>query len=136
MPLPCQSTPGLKSCYRRYPVSNTHRVINREHGYVSVQAATSEGGGAALDQVIGLTVAAGVVIAALLWVGYLHRAQKITWLTRLADVFARRFKRPSWVALPVAVFITMIIVALFGFIWDVSLHIGKGRDPGPLANPA
>jgi hypothetical protein len=25
---------------------------------------------------------------------------------------------------------------LFGFIWDVSLHIGKGRDPGPLANPA
>ncbi|CQD02511.1 hypothetical protein BN970_00165 [Mycolicibacterium conceptionense] len=25
---------------------------------------------------------------------------------------------------------------LFGFIWDVSLHIGKGRDAGPLANPA
>ena len=29
-----------------------------------------------------------------------------------------------------------LICALFGFIWDVSLHIGKGRDPGPLANPA
>ena len=29
-----------------------------------------------------------------------------------------------------------IICALFGFIWDVSLHIGKGRDSGPLANPA
>ena len=25
---------------------------------------------------------------------------------------------------------------MFGFIWDVSLHIGKGRDSGPLANPA
>jgi hypothetical protein len=33
-------------------------------------------------------------------------------------------------------FITTIISALFGFIWDVSLHIGNGRDPGPLANPA
>ncbi|MCW2517466.1 MAG: hypothetical protein JWR46_85, partial [Mycobacterium sp.] len=43
---------------------------------------------------------------------------------------------PAWVALPIALFITTIITALFGFIWDVSLHIGKGRDPGPLANPA
>jgi hypothetical protein len=40
------------------------------------------------------------------------------------------------VALPIALFIATIISALFGFIWDVSLHIGKGRDPGPLANPA
>ena len=39
-------------------------------------------------------------------------------------------------ALPLALFIATIICALFGFIWDVSLHIGKGRDPGPLANPA
>jgi len=33
-------------------------------------------------------------------------------------------------------FTTSIICALFGFIWDVSRHIGNGRDPGPLANPA
>ena len=103
---------------------------------MSILAATSEGGGAALDQVIGLSVAAAVVMAALLWIGYQHRTRKITWLNRLAEAFARRFKRPVWVALPVGMFITTIIVALFGFIWDVSLHIGKGRDPGPLANPA
>ena len=36
----------------------------------------------------------------------------------------------------VALFIATLICALFGFIWDVSLHIGNGRDPGPLANPA
>ncbi|EUA41481.1 hypothetical protein I552_0010 [Mycobacterium xenopi 3993] len=36
----------------------------------------------------------------------------------------------------VLVFTTSIICALFGFIWDVSWHIGNGRDPGPLANPA
>ena len=35
-----------------------------------------------------------------------------------------------------SLFIATLICALFGFIWDVSLHIGKGRDPGPLANPA
>jgi hypothetical protein len=44
--------------------------------------------------------------------------------------------RPPWVALPTLLFTSTIICAMFGFIWDVSLHIGKGRDSGPLANPA
>jgi hypothetical protein len=48
----------------------------------------------------------------------------------------RKFKRPPWVALQVFLFTLTLICALFGFIWDVSLHIGKGRDAGPLANPA
>jgi hypothetical protein len=103
---------------------------------VSVVAQGNEGGGAALDQVIGMSVVAFVVTAALLWIGYLHRQRRITWLNNLAEWAGRRFKRPPWVALPVALFITTIVCALFGFIWDVSLHIGKGRDPGPLANPA
>ena len=96
----------------------------------------TEGGGAALDQVIGMSVAAAIVSAGLLWIGYLHRTRKITWLHDLGEWAGRKFHRPSWVALPIALFITTIITALFGFIWDVSLHIGKGRDPGPLANPA
>ena len=54
----------------------------------------------------------------------------------VADKMGEKFKRPAWVALPVLVFTTSIICALFGFIWDVSWHIGNGRDPGPLANPA
>jgi hypothetical protein len=103
---------------------------------VSVVAQGSEGGGAAIDQVIGMSVATMVVTAGLLWIGYLHRARRITWLNSLAEYAARKFKRPPWVALPMALFIATLICALFGFIWDVSLHIGKGRDPGPLANPA
>ena len=95
-----------------------------------------EGGGAALDQVIGMSVVAFVVTAGLLWIGYLHRQRRITWLNNLADGPGTHVKRPPWVALPMALFIATIICALFGFIWDVSLHIGKGRDPGPLANPA
>ena len=39
-------------------------------------------------------------------------------------------------ALQVVLFTATLICALFGFIWDVSLHIGNGRDSGPLANPA
>ena len=96
----------------------------------------SEGGGAALDQVIGMTVVAGIISLGLLWIGYLHRQRKITWLKNLGDWAGRKFHRPPWVALPVMLFITTILCALFGFIWDVSLHIGNGRDSGPLANPA
>jgi hypothetical protein len=103
---------------------------------VSVVAQGGEGGGAALDQVIGMSVVALIVTVGLLWIGYLHRARRITWLNNLAEYAARKFKRPPWVALPMALFIATLICALFGFIWDVSLHIGKGRDPGPLANPA
>jgi hypothetical protein len=77
-----------------------------------------------------------VITLVLLWVGYAHRNHRIEWLTRIADKMGEKFHRPNWVALPVLVFTTSIICALFGFIWDVSWHIGNGRDPGPLANPA
>lgn len=92
--------------------------------------------GAGLNQVIGLSVAALVITLIMLWIGYAHRTHRITWLTRVADKLGEKFRRPNWVALPVLIFTTSIICALFGFIWDVSWHIGNGRDPGPLANPA
>jgi hypothetical protein len=99
-------------------------------------AAGSEGGGAEIGQVIGMTVVAVIIGALLCWLGYLHRARKITWVNNVAEYAGRKFKRPPWVAVPMTLFIATLICALFGFIWDVSLHIGKGRDPGPLANPA
>lgn len=92
--------------------------------------------GAGLNQVIGLSIAAVVVAAIMLWTGHAHRTHRIGWLTRIADKVGEKFHRPNFVALPVLVFTTSIICALFGFIWDVSWHIGNGRDPGPLANPA
>jgi hypothetical protein len=92
--------------------------------------------GAGLNQVIGLSIAAMVITAAMLWVGHAHRSHRITWLGGFADWVGGKFRRPAWVALPVLVYTTSIIFALFGFIWDVSWHIGNGRDPGPLANPA
>lgn len=99
---------------------------------VRIIAAANEGGGAALDQVIGMSVAATIVSVGLLWIGYLHRQRRITWLQNLADKVGNKFNRPPWVALQICLFVTTIVAALFGFIWDVSLHIGKGRDAGPL----
>ena len=92
--------------------------------------------GAGLNQVIGLSVAAMVITLLMLWAGHAYRSHRLSWLARFADWLGGKFNRPSWVALPVLVFTTSIICALFGFIWDVSWHIGNGRDPGPLANPA
>ncbi|WP_232541649.1 hypothetical protein [Nocardia bovistercoris] len=83
-----------------------------------------------------MTGGATLIAAVLLWVGYRHRTRRITWLGRLADRLGRVVNRPGWVALPLAMFLATILTALLGFIWDVSLHIGNGRDSGPLANPA
>jgi hypothetical protein len=92
--------------------------------------------GAGLNQVIGLSIAAMVITLLMLWVGWAHRTHRISWLSTVAEKMGQKFDRPPWVALTVLVFTTSIICALFGFIWDVSWHIGNGRDPGPLANPA
>jgi hypothetical protein len=43
---------------------------------------------------------------------------------------------PAWVALPTVLTTLSLLVALLGMLWDISLHIGVGRDEGPLANPA
>ena len=103
---------------------------------LTLLAAEPPARGAGLNQVIGLSIAAMVIGAVMLYVGWAHRTHRITWLTSVAEWLGGKFDRPSWVALPVLVFTTSIICALFGFIWDVSWHIGNGRDPGPLANPA
>lgn len=103
---------------------------------LTVVAEAPAAGGAELSQVIGLSVAAMVLSLIMLAIGWAHRTRRITWLERFADWLGVKFRRPNWVALPVLVYTTSIICALFGFIWDVSWHIGEGRDPGPLANPA
>lgn len=85
---------------------------------VAVLAQGSEGGGAEISQVIGLSAVTMAVTAVLLWIGYLHRQRKISWLENLAEWLGRRFKRPPWVALPIAIFVSAIICALF-------VHLGR-----------
>ena len=98
--------------------------------------ASSAGGGAALDQVIGLSVAAMLVTLVLLWIAWAHRTHRIEWLQRAGDVVTARMGTPAWSGIPALFVASSLVVALLGFLWDVSLHAGRGRDEGPLANPA
>ena len=93
-------------------------------------------GGAALAEVIGATAGVGAVTALLVMLAVAHRTRRTTLVARAADYMGRRSGRPGWVALPSLIAMIALITALFGMLWDISLHIGQGRDEGPLANPA
>ena len=78
-----------------------------------------------------------LVTVVLLWLGLGHRSGKV------ADARAARRVQPSassglpaWAAIPAGIIVVSLITALFGMLWDISLHIAQGRDEGPLANVA
>jgi hypothetical protein len=102
----------------------------------SMLATAPPAGGAALGQVVGLTLAVTAFTAALLWLGLGHRAGRVTLLAGAAERASRATGLPPWAALPGSLAGTSLLAAVFGLYWDVSLHIDQGRDPGPLANPA
>ncbi|MDQ3572682.1 MAG: hypothetical protein M3383_07475 [Actinomycetota bacterium] len=93
-------------------------------------------GGAAMGEVILATSAAILLTAGLLVLGIGHRTGRIPILGRLAAFSERVSGLPGWVALPAGIAAGALITAFLGFLWDVSLHIDKGRDEGPLANPS
>ena len=93
-------------------------------------------GGAALGEVLAATAGVGFVTMLLLALAVAHRTRRTTVLARFADAVGARTGRPGWVALPALMVALSLILALFGMLWDISLHIGRGRDEGPLANPA
>jgi hypothetical protein len=93
-------------------------------------------GGAAIGQIVIATTAATLVTAALLWLGMGHRSGKVAVLGRIAAFSERVSGIPSWAAIPGAMIAVSLLTALFGMMWDISLHIADGRDEGPLANPA
>ncbi|HEU5142992.1 MAG TPA: hypothetical protein VFU04_07540 [Solirubrobacterales bacterium] len=104
--------------------------------FAQAQAAAPPAGGAALDQVVIASVAASIVTAALVLAGFAHRAGRFEGLRRLAAWAERISGYPGWVAVPAAITTVSLLLAVFGMYWDIALHIGVGRDEGPLANPA
>ena len=97
---------------------------------------TAPVGGAELQQVIWLSVAATVVTVVLLAIAWAHRTHRIEWFDRLGKRLGAQYGEPGWSTIPTMFVASSLIVALLGFMWDVSLHAGRGRDAGPLANPA
>jgi hypothetical protein len=99
-------------------------------------ADTRPAGGAAIGEVILATAIGAGLTAALLALVFLHRTRRTAVLTRIGNRLGTATGVPAWVALPTVLTTISLLVALLGMLWDISLHIGVGRDEGPLANPA
>lgn len=102
----------------------------------SVLAQAGGAGGAPLQDLVGATLVGGALTLAVLAVGALHRAGRIRWLGALAAFSERVSGLPRWAALPAAVGGGALLLALFGFWWDVATHIDQGRDSGPFGTAA
>ena len=99
-------------------------------------AAAKPAGGAAIGQVIGATLGAMVATAAMLGIVAGHRSGRLRAMKRLVAFTERVSGMPAWSAMPLAILGGTLGIAVFGMYWDISIHLDKGRDPGPLANAA
>jgi hypothetical protein len=102
----------------------------------TLAASAPPAGGAAIGQVIGATLGGLLATAVLLWIITAHRSGRIAWVGKLAGFSERVNGLPGWASLPSGLIGGSLLIAVFGMYWDISIHIDKGRDPGPLANPA
>jgi hypothetical protein len=93
-------------------------------------------GGAALEEVItaGIVGALFLILAVLLVV--VRRRGRIQAMDRLGRWAERITGIPGWAAIPMVVAGVSLIVAVFGFYWDVASHIDHGRDESVFGNPA
>lgn len=97
---------------------------------------TPPAAGAAVGEILVAGAIAGVVILFFGWVVLRERAERPTFVSRLADRLADLVKLPRWVALPAALGLGSVALAGWGVWWDVPIHMQNGRDEGPLANPS
>jgi hypothetical protein len=81
--------------------------------------------------IVALLLTAGVVLGAVR-----YRQGRFAALDRLAGAVEARSGLPAWAALPTVVTSLSLVIAVFGFYWDVAWHIDKGRDDGPFSTPA
>src|SRR3954468_23107744 len=113
----------------------TANDVTSERGIV-IAAATPPAGGAPIGQVIGATAAGLLLTVALYTLGRLHRSGRTRVLDVAATPFAHLLRVPRWAALPAAIATGSVLIAGFGFYWDVAEHIDNGRDPGPFGTAA
>lgn len=104
--------------------------------FAPIAAAAPPAGGAAAQEILIATLMGGFAFSGVVVLALLHRAGKISWLQSAGEFAGRQAKLPAWAALPLTILTVSLIAAVFGLYWDVSLHISKGRDDGPLANPS
>ena len=93
-------------------------------------------GGTPLEDLIPASIVAILGLAVLFALGVAFRRGGAMWLRRLGAFSERVSGIPGHAALAAAVGGTSLVIAVFGFYWDVGTHIDNGRDAGPFANPS
>jgi hypothetical protein len=91
-------------------------------------------GGGDVGEILIATLVSFAAVGAVVVVGVLHRRRG--WLDPLVRLTEARTGLPAWVVLPIGIVGASLLVAVWGYYWDVSWHIDRGRDPGAFANPA
>ena len=92
--------------------------------------------GAPTEDLIPASIVAVVLSLLVVAVTVGHRSGRLKALARIGAFSERVSGLPAWAAVPAAVVGTSLVIAAFGFYWDVGTHIDNGRDEGPFANPA
>ncbi|HVS29349.1 MAG TPA: hypothetical protein VHE14_07335 [Solirubrobacteraceae bacterium] len=103
---------------------------------LAAAGSTPPAGGAATSDIIIATAGAVVVSILLITPVVLYKNGRFAVLGRLSAFAGKVSGVPGWAALPGAVLVGTLSIAVFGMYWDISLHLDNGRDPGPLANGA
>ncbi|MTV25394.1 hypothetical protein FTX61_08235 [Nitriliruptoraceae bacterium ZYF776] len=93
-------------------------------------------GGAALEEVVISAIAGVLFLIGCAGVVWSRRRGRFGGLDRVADAVGRHLRLPGWAALPLAVAGVSLVIAVFGFYWDVATHIDHGRDEGVFGNAA
>jgi hypothetical protein len=102
----------------------------------ALAAKSTPAGGAEISQVIIATTGALIATAGLLAIVAGHRSGRLVPMKKLVAFSERVSGMPAWSAMPLAILGGTLGIAVFGMYWDISIHLDKGRDPGPLANAA
>ena len=103
---------------------------------LATMAATASppAGGGKIGEILLATAISFAAVAVVVAVGVRHRRHQT--LAPLVREVEDRTGLPAWSVLPVLITGGSLLVAVWGYYWDVSWHIDRGRDPGAFANPA
>src|SRR5438105_3486119 len=92
--------------------------------------------GTPIGDLVPASIVALLAVLLVTALGFGHRRGAFGALARLSHAVEARTGVPGWSVIPSAIGGSSLVGAAFGYYWDVSWHIDRGRDPGPFANPA
>jgi hypothetical protein len=106
------------------------------HQLVTAAAGFAPARGFPPGQVIPAAIVAVLLTLGVALGAVRYRQGRFAALERLASRSERATGLPKWASLPIGMTTLSLLIAVFGFYWDVAWHIDKGRDDGPFSTPA